>query len=91
MKKLDDSINANKGQYTLNPNTENCVAARLICMGKLSIDKEHKQIIKTELKNHRKMLKPYPILDNSFTQDEAQAHNVIKKSKPNKAASFDGV
>jgi len=51
MKKLDDPIYANKGQYTLNPNTENYVAARLICMGKLSIDKE-------QINNKNRIKKP---------------------------------
>jgi len=35
------------------------------------------------------MLKPHPILDNAFTQDKA--HDAVKKSKPNKSGSFDGV
>jgi len=39
MKKLGDPSHAKKSQHTLNPNIENIVAARLVCMGKLSIDK----------------------------------------------------
>lgn len=51
-------------------------------MGKLSIDKEHKQIIKTELKNYREILKPHSMLGMTFTQDEV--YNAIKKTKLNK-------
>lgn len=48
MKKLGDSNQVMKRQHTLGPNS---VAARLLNMGKLLLDKEHKRVIKTELRS----------------------------------------
>lgn len=84
MKKLGTSNNTTKGQHTLRPNS---VAARLKNVGKLSVDKEHKRLIKTELRNHRKMLMPHQTLDAAFTQNDV--NNAIKNTKINKAAGFD--
>ncbi|KAE9523030.1 hypothetical protein AGLY_016661 [Aphis glycines] len=67
MKKLGTSNNITKGQHTLRPNS---VATRLKSVGKLSVDKEHNRLIKTELRNHRKMLMPHPTLDAAFTQND---------------------
>jgi hypothetical protein len=69
MKKLSTSNNNTKGQYTLRPNS---VATRLKSVGKLSIDKEHRRLIKTELRDHRKMLMPNPTLDAAFTQNDTK-------------------
>jgi hypothetical protein len=86
MKKLGTSNNTTKGQHTLRPNS---IATRLKSVGKLLVDKEHKRLIKTELRNHRKMLMPHPTLDTAFTQNDVC--NAIKKTKINKAAGFDGI
>lgn len=66
MKKLGGSNQAKKRQHILRPNS---VAARLLSMRIFSIDKEHKQIIKTELKSQRKILVPHPTQSITFTQN----------------------
>lgn len=54
-----------KCQQNLSPNS---VAARFKSVEKRSVDKEHKRIIKTELRNHKKMLMSHPTLDAAFSQ-----------------------
>jgi hypothetical protein len=86
MKELGASNNTTKGQHTLRPNS---VATRLKSVGKLSVDKEHIRLIKTEFRNHKKMLMPKPTLDAAFTQN--YVCNAMKKTKINKAAGSDRI